>query len=97
MRKIGVTLLIAGFVWILLMQGVVLVRGGVRPIIGSAMGELESKPGKLYSADEVQSFVGKAANSASDAHPLFVLPGSLMLVGGLLAAVNRKRRFSNDV
>lgn len=97
MRKIGVTLLIAGFVWLLLMQGVVLARGGLRPIVGSAMGELESKPGKLYSAEEVQSFVVKAANSAFDAQPLFVLPGSLMLVGGLLAAVNRKRRVSNDV
>lgn len=96
MRMIGVSLLLAGFLWLLVIQGVVLVRGGTRPIIGTAIAELKSKPGKVYSAEEVLAFVGRAANSAFEAQPIFVMPGTLMLVGGLLAARSGKRIAKND-
>ncbi len=95
MRKVGVILLLVGFLWLLVLQGVVLVRGGVRPIIRVAISELESKPGKLYSAEDVVAYVGRAATSAFDAQPLFVAPASLMLVGGLLAARNGKTSAGN--
>lgn len=87
MRKTGLALLLLGFLWLVQLQVVSTLRGGVRPVLDAQYKAIEAQKGRTYSASEVEERVHTTAVAAYDAAPsLFAVPGAIMLLGGLLAA-----------
>lgn len=87
MRKTGLALLLLGFLWLVQLQVVSALRGGVRPVLDAQYKAIEAQKGRTYSAPEVEERVHATAVAAYDAAPsLFAIPGAIMLLGGLLAA-----------
>ncbi|MDZ7813299.1 MAG: hypothetical protein U5L74_09340, partial [Ideonella sp.] len=87
MRKIGVALLVVGFIWLGALQILVVVRAGIRPVLAGQYHQLDAEPARQYSASEVEAKIHATASDAYDAATRwFLLPGLLMLAGGLMAA-----------
>lgn len=95
MRRLGVILLVAGFLWLLAMQVQVSMRGGIRPVLRTQYNQLDAMAKPSYSREEVEEFIRNTAGDAFDAQPLFALPGAICFIGGLLA-LRRPRRKSPD-
>jgi hypothetical protein len=91
MLKIGLGLLILGFVWLIGLQASVLLGAGIRPVLAAQYKEIDSTPVRLYSRIEVEEKIRATARSAFDAGtPMFILPGALMLLGGILVALSKR-------
>lgn len=85
MRKLGVTLLVIGFFWLLALQAQQLMHAGIRTVIKSQYVSLDDSTRISYSKQDVEAIISSTASDAFDAQPLFVLPGLISFIGGLLA------------
>ena len=87
MRKIGLALLVVGFIWLGALQLLGVVRAGIRPVLAHQYGQLAAEPARQYSVSEVEAMIQTTARVSYDAATRwFLLPGLLMLAGGLMAA-----------
>jgi len=86
MRKLGVTLLVVGFLWLLALQMQAALRGGIRPVLRAQYAQLDTAAKTSYSRQDVEELIGNTARDSFDAQPLFSLPGTICFIGGLLAA-----------
>ena len=85
-RKFGFALLIVGMLWLIGIQLVVNLRGGIRPVLQAQYDLLEATPKAVYSKQEVEAYVRNTANAVFDEQPLFIFPGVVLFAGGLLAS-----------
>lgn len=87
MRKIGLALLVVGFIWLGALQLLGVVRAGIRPVLADQYRQLDAEPARQYSVSEVEAKIQTTASDSYDAATRwFLLPGLLMLAGGLMAA-----------
>ncbi|AKJ31449.1 hypothetical protein [Caldimonas brevitalea] len=68
------------------MQFAVLSRFGIRKVLKTEFDYLDSSPRVAYSKDEMEALLHRTARGSYNAQPLFILPGTVMFAGGLLAA-----------
>ncbi|MEO6279063.1 hypothetical protein [Roseateles sp.] len=85
MRKLGLTLLVVGFLWLLVLQVQAALHAGVRAVVLTQYKQLDAEAKPSYSRQEVDGLIRNTARDAFDAHPLFALPGAVSFIGGLLA------------
>jgi hypothetical protein len=86
MRKLGFILLALGFLWASLLELERFMRGGLRPLVLGQYAELSSDASHAYSREDVQLRIRETAISAYRMRPHPIVPGILMLTGGLLLA-----------
>ncbi len=86
MRVLGFALLLCGFAWLVAMQLTLAIRGGIRPILRAQYQKVEQGGRSSVPTEEVIELVSETARLAFDAHPLFILPATLMLVGAICLA-----------
>jgi hypothetical protein len=96
MRKLGHTLLWAGFVWLLAIQFFGSMRIGIRPVVEAQYAKLSATGNKFYAIAEVERQIQETANATYELLPLVVVPGAVMLVGGLLLSRSTRRSLAND-
>jgi hypothetical protein len=84
MRKAGYLLVMTGFTWLVFLQAVQLLRGGVRPILRTQYAKVDNGGRPAIPAGEVIQLIGDTAAQCYDSQPLFLLPGAVMLVGAIL-------------
>jgi hypothetical protein len=88
MRKFGLLLLSTGFAWLLALQLITFMRVLARPIADAANEEIAKM--SVLTGEGARAIVGRAIVSSFDDQPLFIVPGVLMLVGGLLVSARPK-------
>lgn len=95
MRILAAALLLLGFVWLSTQQiGLYLV--GMRPGLRMLLSQMDSKPKTAYTSAEVEQLGRDAVTAQSASSPVFVLPGGVMLVGGVLGLwAGRRRRIDS--
>jgi hypothetical protein len=86
MRMMGFGMLICGFAWLVDMQLMLAIRGAIRPILRAQYQKVEQGGRSSVPTEEVVKLVSETAKLAFDAHPLFILPATLMLVGAICLA-----------
>jgi hypothetical protein len=84
MRKLGLSMLFLGFLWLCAQQVMVSFRAGIRPVLAEQYKQLDAAPTHQYSASATAGATYDAASR------WFVLPGLLMLVGGTLASLSKR-------
>jgi hypothetical protein len=87
-RKTGLIMLFIGFIWLLTLQASVLLSG-TRPALRTTLTKIDSQLNMSYSKKEVEDLLNEAAGAQYEATPVFLLPGTLMLAGGILGALAR--------
>ncbi|MES2300313.1 MAG: hypothetical protein V4582_24980 [Pseudomonadota bacterium] len=97
MKKIGVALLLAGFGWLCFMQLGTALAGG-RPGLRVLFKQIDALHVQAIERSAVERIGHEAVMAQAAAVPLFLAPGMLMLVGGLLLLLPvRTRRDSINV
>jgi hypothetical protein len=91
LRKTAVALLLVGFGW-LCWQQVGLLLVGSRPGLRVLLEQLDAQPNATYTKAEVERLGREAVSAQSTVTPLFAIPGSFMLLGGLLAGWSARPR-----
>ena len=94
MRKIGYTLLLVGFCWACFQELSGFLRLGIRQVALEQYETLSPDKSKLYTAEDVSKYIRETAVAAYGSFPHAIVPGILMLIGGLL--YGRERRVRND-
>lgn len=89
MRILGFTFLIAGFVW--LAANTIMLGPIERSVVVEVIGKMEGLEASGLSAEEAQNFVRKGVSLFRNRLPSYMLPGSLMLIGGLILGINRSK------
>ena len=95
MRALAAALLLLGFGW-LSAQQIGLYLAGPRPGLRVLLSQLDSKPKTAYTSAEVEQLARDAVTAQFGSSPAFVLPGCVMLVGGVLGlSAGRRRRIES--
>jgi hypothetical protein len=84
MRKLGYLLVIAGFTWLVFLQAVQSLCGGVRPILRTEYIKVDKGGRSTIPIGEVIELIRDTAVQCFNSQPLFLLPGVVMLVGTIL-------------
>lgn len=84
MRKLGYTLLFVGFAWISFQQLNGLLRVRLRSV--ALYATVSPNPSKTYTRDDVRQHVRDTTLATYDLFPVVILPGVIMLLGGLILA-----------
>ena len=77
-------MLIVGFAWIAAQQLSGLLRMGARSVVDSQFSQLSPDSAHVLSAPEVKLRILGAVRETYDLFPLVILPGILMLIGGVV-------------
>lgn len=85
-RKLGFLLLLFGFAWLCFQQFDVTMRANLRQVGMAQHAKLSSDPTHRYSEQDVRNHIRETALAVHGYFPVVILPGLLMLVGGLLLA-----------
>lgn len=95
MRTVAAALLLLGFIWLSAQQiGVHL--AGQRPGLRVLLSQLDAKKKTAYTSAEVEQLGRDAVTAQFASSPTFVLPGCVMLVGGVLGLwTGRQRRIGS--
>lgn len=94
MRKLGYTLLFAGFAWISFQQLENSLRMRLRSF--DLYATVSSGPSGTYTRDDVLRHVRETALAVYDLFPVVILPGVIMLLGGLILARSSSRGSGSD-
>ena len=85
-RKLGFLLLFFGFAWLCFQQFDVTMRANLRQVGMAQHAKLSTDPMHRYSEQDVRSHIRETALAVHAHFPTVILPGTVMLVGGLLLA-----------
>ena len=85
-RMLGFLLLFSGFAWLCFQQFDVTMRASLRQVGMAQHAKLSTDPGHRYSEQDVRDHIRETALAVHGHFPVVILPGSLMLIGGLLLA-----------
>lgn len=88
-RKLGFSLLLVGFVWLVAYQSGVLLRGA-RPAMREPLVKLDQQQSKSYSKQEVAQLLAEAGAAQYESTPPIVLPCIVMLIGGPLGLSSQR-------
>ena len=92
MRRVGYALLLIGFGWLCFQQFEGLMRGGLRPVVSAQYAYLSPDSARTYSREEMQVRIRETAIATHGLFPWVIVPGALMLIGGLLLARSKPRQ-----
>lgn len=84
MRVFGLFLLLTGFTWLCLLQVEALMRPGLHRVVRAQYAMLSPDPDGRYPEDVVHERIRATAVAAHGMRPGPLLPGVLMLVGGVV-------------
>ena len=70
-------------------------RGEIRPILAAQYQKVEHSGRSTVPTEEAVELILETARLAFDAHPLFILPATLMLVGAICLARHRSLETSS--
>ena len=85
-RKLGFLLLFFGFAWLCFQQFNVTMRASLRQVGMAQNAKVSTDSAHRYSEQDVRNHIRETALAVNSHFPTIILPGSLMLVGGLLLA-----------
>ena len=95
MRRLGIFLLVLGFAWLVGLQLTSYMRVLARPIGETANHEIATMT--TISRESAEAVVRRAILSSFDEQPLFIFPGFLMLVGGVLIARSKVKPLTEPI
>jgi uncharacterized membrane protein YedE/YeeE len=85
-RKLGFLLLFFGFAWLCFQQFDGTMRAHLRQVGMAQHAKLSTDPAHRYSEQDVRNQIRETALAVQGHFPTVILPGTVMLVGGLLLA-----------